>query len=414
MAGLKNILIGVFVLIAFAIIIFILLFLHPSVGDNGKTFIVRFTDVDKVNIGTRVTYAGLPVGEVINIEEIPNARTNRLDYNGDVYVYQLTLKVDSSVNVYSSDVVAVHTSGLLGERNIEINPQPLQPGEELFLINNEIIYAEPTPSVEDTLKLFGALSKTFGNVLTGIGDIIDEIKQEKIVENMSTSVKNVAEITTALNEKDKWKNTVDNILTLTERMKHSWETVDSTLQNFYSLSERTQTTWGTFDHAVQKFDTFSNRVNDSWTKVDEVITNTSKGKGTIGRLFVSDEIYLRLKSIMHKGETLMGDINQYGLLYQNSKKWQRVNAGRMNMLGRLSNPYEFKTHFNNEMDRLSSSLSDVSFVMDDTSTYPQELMYNPEFTKKFSELIRNVEEVENSLKMYNEQVVNQECTEQVQ
>ncbi|MDP1880257.1 MAG: MlaD family protein, partial [Parachlamydiaceae bacterium] len=78
-AAIKNILIGVFVILAVCVIVFMLLFLHPSVGDNAKTLRVRFADIDKVNIGTRVTYAGRPVGEVVSITELPDARTSRVD-----------------------------------------------------------------------------------------------------------------------------------------------------------------------------------------------------------------------------------------------------------------------------------------------------------------------------------------------
>src|SRR5947209_20418902 len=98
-ASIKNILIGIFVLTAIGIIVFMVLFLHPSVGDNAKTLRVRFTDIDKVNVGTRVTFAGRPVGEVVSIQELPDARTNRISKNGDIYVYELVLKVDSAVDV---------------------------------------------------------------------------------------------------------------------------------------------------------------------------------------------------------------------------------------------------------------------------------------------------------------------------
>src|SRR5438552_2320877 len=105
LASAKNILIGIFVLVAFAIIIFMLLFLHPRIGDEGHTLYVRFTDIDKVNIGTRVTYAGRPVGEVTAIRELPDSRTALPNHRGEIYVYELVLKVDSSANVYNTDII---------------------------------------------------------------------------------------------------------------------------------------------------------------------------------------------------------------------------------------------------------------------------------------------------------------------
>ena len=153
-ASAKTVLIGIFVLIAVGIIFLMLLFIHPTVGDNGKTLQIRFTDVDKIDIGTRITYAGHPVGEVVSIKEIPEARTNRLSYEGDVYIYEVKAKVDSSVDVFNSDEITVRTSGLLGEKSIEINPQPPQKDQPLFKIENQILYSVPVGSVESTLKSF--------------------------------------------------------------------------------------------------------------------------------------------------------------------------------------------------------------------------------------------------------------------
>ena len=70
----KNILIGLFVAAAVAIMVGMVLFLEPTIGDGKKTLSVRFANVAGITIGTRVTYAGKPVGEVLHITEVPTAR----------------------------------------------------------------------------------------------------------------------------------------------------------------------------------------------------------------------------------------------------------------------------------------------------------------------------------------------------
>lgn len=431
----KNFLIGIFVLIAFAIIIFILLFLHPSIGDEGHTLHVRFTDVDKINIGTRVTYAGLPVGEVVAIYEIPEARTKRISHNGKVYVYELVLKVDSSVNVYNTDRIVIQTSGLLGERNVEIDPQPQKPGEKLYLLNNEVIYAVPSGSIEDTLKDFGSLSAKLQQTLDAVSEILDEFKNEKVVHHVGEITRNLEDITGSLNRPKDWGHLVDNLLTLSERAKHSWNTVDNTLQNFYDVSERSVHTWNKVDDAaltlnstLDNFYSLSKNVNSTWSTLDTslktsagnfneissdlriMIRNTTLGQGSVGRLFVNDDLYLRLKSILNKGETIAGDINRYGLLFHSNKNWQRANAWRNNILRRLSTPEKFTAHFRNEFDKISTSLSNVSLVLDESAAYPNQLLCDPNFAFEFAELLRKVEMVDESLKMYNEQIISlDEC-----
>src|SRR3990167_6638790 len=120
----KSVLIGIFVLAACTLLVSIILFLKPKVGDGKETIYVRFSDVNRISIGTRVLFGGKPVGEVVAIDEIYDARQNpSVDLLGRVYCYQLTLKIDSRIKVYNTDKISIQTSGLLGEKSIAIIPQ---------------------------------------------------------------------------------------------------------------------------------------------------------------------------------------------------------------------------------------------------------------------------------------------------
>jgi len=425
-ASLKNMLIGIFVIAAIGVIIFMLLFLHPSVGDNAKTLTVRFTDIDKVNIGTRVTFAGKPVGEVVSIQELPDARTSRISKNGDIFVYELVLKVDSGVDVFNTDVISLRTSGLLGERNIEINPQPLRAGEKLKKVEDQVLYAAQTTSVEDTMKQFGNLTSKFGVVLDDFHNLMLEIKQKEIVDKVSKTLDNVFGISEELNKPEKWRHVMDNIVLFSDRANHSWDSVDHTLDNLYRLTNRAHRSWTTIDDALNNFHDISVRADRSWVKVDMIldefhstsrnavsfsekanmlINNTLQGRGTLGQLFIRDELFLRLKSILHKGEVVMDDINHFGLLFHLDKRWQRAQGKRLRLLERLYNPAEFAKYFNDEMDQISASLSRVTMVLDESGCNPQSLLYNQQFTRRFGDLIRRVEGMEETLKIYNEQLV---------
>lgn len=398
MSATKNILIGIFVLLAFCVIVFILLFLHPSVGDNGRILHVRFTDIDKINVGTRVTFAGLPVGEVISIKEIPEARTSRSEHNGEIYIYELTLEVDSSVKVYNTDMIYIRTSGLLGERNIEIDPQPLHLNEKLELIDNTIIYAEPSASVESTLKQFGTLSNKIEVVLDNFNGALQDIKKNEIIPKLGQATSNIVDITNALNQPEKWHRTIDNIVTLAEDARKSWTTVDKTIHNFQTFSVNLNKTGETADKAFNNFNTASEEFKN-------MMLYARSGKGNIGQFFMNDDIYLRFKSILNKGSTLVDDMKQYGLLFQHSKGWQRANARRMNLANRLSSPDRFANYFDDGVDQISTSLSNVCVVLNENGTNPGELMENPDFKQKLAELMKKVETLEEALKMYNEQMI---------
>src|SRR3990167_9348041 len=120
----KNMLIGLFVIVACVTIVWLIMFLKPSVGDGKQTLYVRFANINQINVGTRVLFAGKPIGEVVAIQEINDARKKPLsDVLGEIYYFQLVLKIDSSVHVYDTDEITVQTSGLLGEKSIAIIPK---------------------------------------------------------------------------------------------------------------------------------------------------------------------------------------------------------------------------------------------------------------------------------------------------
>lgn len=388
-APVKTILIGIFVIIAAGIVVSMLLYIHPTVGDNAKTLRMRFTDVDKIDIGTRVTYSGHPVGEVISIRELPEARTERESYKGNVYVYEVEAKVDSGVNVFNTDEISARTSGLLGEKNIEITPLPAQSGQPLYQVENQVIYAVPSGTVESTLKKFSELTKKIEETLDSVQSVIDLVKKEEIVQGIGKITRNLVDITHALNHPEKWSQTLDNITTLSERANKSWTTVDNTLDQLLTAAINAK---------------------DFTRSANQIIEQTKRGQGTLGHLFVGNDLYLQVKSILHKGENLMNDINRFGLLFQTSKRWQRLEAERRRLVQNLSDPNQFSEYFDKEMDQISNSLFDVSMILNESQdNNPSSLRYNPEFINRFSQLMRNVEGMEETIKLYNEQLNSQEC-----
>src|SRR3990167_7115949 len=147
----KNILIGLFVVGAIGIMVSLVLFLKPTVGDGKKILNVRFTNITGIGIGTRVTFAGKPIGEVTPIRELPQAR-EKADDRGRIYMYQLTLKVDSNVDVYSNDEIAIKTTGLMGEKSIAILPKASTPAKPAHPITDQVVYANSIDPLEHTLN----------------------------------------------------------------------------------------------------------------------------------------------------------------------------------------------------------------------------------------------------------------------
>lgn len=371
----KNILIGIFVIAAFAILTFMLLFLHPTVGDDGKKLTFRFSDVDKVNPGTRVTYGGKPVGEVTAIREVIDPNNPRKTINGYVYLYEVDAVVDSKVRIYNSDNVSLRTSGLLGEKSVAITPLPPRPDQVLKEIDTEVIFANESGSVEETLKEFKELSDKFEDTLDAILTFFKDVNKSNLVGKTTETIENIRDITAAVNNKEKLEGILNNVYTLSDNVIGTFKGVDEVI-----------------------------------AMADEIVGKTAKGEGTVGRLIMKDDAYLRLNSLLSKAETLMDDINHYGLLFSSDKNWQRTRARRANLLYRLESPQEFRNYFNDEVNEITTALSRVNNVMENTSCLPcyDQLADDCEFKKVLAELIRRVKMLEESIQMYNTQLMNVE------
>lgn len=397
----KNILIGLFGLIATGIIVFMLLFLHPTVGDDGKRLRVRFTNIDKVNVGTRVTYAGHPVGEVVSIQEIANARKGRVAKNGEVYVYELVLDVDSSVNVFNTDTLSVQTSGLLGERNVEITPRAAGSDEELKLVNDTLLYAVPAGSVEDTLNQIEDISKKFSVILTDAQDILASVKHENLIPALGQAAHHIASVTQSLNQPEKWNHTLDQITSFVDKAHRSLDQVNSTLTTFSAISQKAERSWESVDRALEEILTGSAQFKNAATEANNALAGLNQGQGSLGQLLKGDEIYLRFKSLLYKGETIFDDIKRFGILFQLDKRWQRLQARRLHLADTLNTPQAFSHYFERELDRLHLSVANVSSALEEAGTCPDSLMTHPTFKCRFSQLLQEAGELEDSLNLYN-------------
>jgi phospholipid/cholesterol/gamma-HCH transport system substrate-binding protein len=126
-----------------------------------------------------------------------------------------------------------------------------------------------------------------------------------------------------------------------------------------------------------------------------------------------DDFYNHLQSFMHKTETLMDDVNHYGLLFHLDKKWQRVRARRANLMNQLCTPQEFHNFFNDEINQVITALARVSSVLDEASCAPtcDEVFNSCKFSRVFADLLRRVNSLEGNLKLYSSQVEDskEEC-----
>ncbi|MCB1106699.1 MAG: MCE family protein [Chlamydiia bacterium] len=389
----KNMLIGLFVVVACALVVGIILFLEPSVGDGKETLIVRFSNINGLSLGTRVMFAGKPVGEVVAIEQIPHAREQPTDELGQVYFYQLVLHIDSSVHVYNTDEITVQTSGLLGEKSIAIIPRSPPKGVKPTLISAKTpVYAESVDPLESAFNELSQLSDKVEETLDKVIAWIDQNGHE-----LGAAIRSfddaMAEASITLNR--------INQTHLIDDVKLGAQNFAVAMRDVHSAIDQLEQ-----DDAFRNLAVTLKNTKKASYAFDHIMNNVAKGDGTLGKLFMDDDTYLRVTAILSKLDTMMNDVNHYGFLFNLNKEWQRTRLKQVTFLNALNTPQDFRSYFNKEVDLINTSMSRLSMLVDraENNSQSQQIFDTNLFQKDFAELMRRSQALYDNLKLYNEQL----------
>ncbi len=389
----KNLLIGLFVIAACTLVISLILFLEPTVGDGKQVLNVRFANINGIGVGTRVLFAGKPVGEVVKIEEIPHAREQPTNELGQVYFYQLVLHVDSSVRLYNTDEVTVQTSGLLGEKSIGIFPKaPPRGVRPVRITAKSPVYAESIDPLESAFSELADLSDKVETTLSKVNSWIDE--------NGSALGSAIRSFGAAMSEVTCTVQRV-NHLRIVDDVKVAIENFSDTMYSANcALTEMLD------GNVFCNFSIMMDNLKDSSFNVETITKDLADGQGTLGKLIKYDDFYLRMSSVMTKANTLMNDINQYGLFFYLNKQWQRTRIKRVTALNALETPAEFKHYFEGEVDLIVSAMERLSMLIDKAKSSPESrcILQTDLFKEDFADMMRQVDELSEMLKLYNQKL----------
>lgn len=380
----KNMLIGLFVVVGCILIIGIILFIKPSVGDGNQVIKVRFTNINGIAIGTPVTYAGQPIGEVASIQQVTDARQQAVNEYGQVYPYLLTLKIDSNYTIFSTDEVTVATQGLLGEKYVAIVPKPLKQGQVAHVITSkDLVYADSSDLLESAMNEISALSEKLEQTLSRFIRWIDKYGDDLggAIQYAGESAHQIALAVKKFNELGIMQDVKDSLANIA-------------------------TTFGQFDQILYSMneDGFFKNLSCISYNINEITTDIRQGKGTMGKLIASDGMYLQMDAIMTKTNTLLNDINQYGFLFQYNKEWQRRRLKLMTEANRIHSPQAFQSYMNREIDQISTTLERMQTL---TNRFDKnQLSENRQFRQKFCELMQQIDSLQQQIKLYNQELMD--------
>lgn len=379
---LKNMIIGLFVIIACFLIVGIILFVKPSVGDGKEILHVRFGNINGINIGTRVTYAGKPIGEVDDIRQVVDAREKATGNFGQVYTYLLTLKVDSSYTIYTTDKIMVQTAGLLGEKYVAIVPQAFKPGQVANVVTSkDVLIGDSTDILESAMNQVKTLTdkaeETLDRMIVWIDKYGDSVGS--LVHSVDVAMKEVGKTIQTLNE----LHFADDVHAATKHIGDTFAQIDQVL---YQMRQ----------------DSFFANLTKISKNFDAITTTIAQGKGTLGRIIEEDGLYLQINSLMTKANSLINDVNQYGLLFQYSKQWQRKHRYLMSETDYIRDPKAFQAYVDQQVSEINATVSQMNELTERFNI--NDLANNKEFRKNFTELMKQLNGLQERVKLYNQEI----------
>lgn len=407
---LKVLGIGAFVLAFLMILGWMLLYLKPSYGNRGLKLRVAFQSIEKIAIGTRVTFAGRIVGEVTDISEIPDARILAATRDDILYFYELQLTVDDSVKIYASDDIGIQTAGLLGERSIGIRPRRPSDPKKNRLINDELILATAGDRMEELVDQMGSLAKEANAFITQVKQVIqdnrDEIKLSVDALRMTAqaahaAMDNLAESDT-FTQMGQAVRSIDHVATLLAEQLHELQqegtvtAIASSMRHIESITASLNQPEA-IKASIEHLATLTKSASETFTSVNSAMDGLRTKQGTVYKLLSDDGVYVQMASALQKMNGVMDDINQYGVLFQNNKDWQRERAKRFAEIHRLNDPEAFRTYFAEQMTTLSSDVTQLSESYQQAAAANSAIASSPEFREALREVHARMKSLETVL-----------------
>lgn len=266
----KNIMTGIFTLAGVALFTFVIFYIGSNENLFTKTFklITYFENVSGLKSGTSVTYSGIEVGSVTDINIVAGNRIEVI----------MRVKQDVKKFIKRDSRVSIVSEGLVGSKVVEISAgsnelpeiesgavlQSVKPltaedimkslketgdnatliTKDLADITNRINRGEGTvgqllkndslyQSVNNVLMSFGSHSKELNSVFSKLGIAISGISTDfdKLTKELNNTVKDLSSITGKLNSNESFIGTLLTDTTFANNLKVTIESAKNTAKN---------------------------------------------------------------------------------------------------------------------------------------------------------------------------------------
>lgn len=297
--------VGLFVALGLALLATTLLRFSKSSTflDSTYDLYVETEDISGLKPQAQVLLSGVQVGNVVGAELTEDQRT---------VLIQLRLK--SQYPIRKGSIAMIEQAGFLGDKFISIRPADFTPDAEILSDGDEIPGQVPL-GFDQLMKSADSFMGQAQESLTRVNRILANVEDNLLSEE------NLNEI----------KTTLSNIRTISERLKDSSLTLDSTLQDsgpmIVDLSSKLNEVVADLEGLAQQASEILSENRESIRSSLENIELTSlslqktletvdSGSGMVGALLKDQALELKLQTVFSNLTVLSSNLNEHGLLYK--------------------------------------------------------------------------------------------------
>jgi len=279
---------------AFFVLSTILLFIFgfnylkgSSLLDRQKTIYAVYDQVDGLLVGANVMINGLSIGNVTELEFLPNS-TKIL----------VTFKVKDKLNFSSKSTASIYETGVLGGLAISIEPVF---DREFIVKTGDTLNSNVRPGLTELINrqiepLSRQLQSTITSVdsiFTGASNVLNRQTQEEIKESISL-------LTSAINAINNSSIIIEQTLTVKNNQ------IKNTIDNFETLSFNLSNVSNELNSSG--LSSLISNLQVSIDGINSIVSKLDSDESTIGKLINDDDIYSNLNLSLENLNLLIEDI----------------------------------------------------------------------------------------------------------
>jgi phospholipid/cholesterol/gamma-HCH transport system substrate-binding protein len=360
--GLSELRVGLFVVIAIAVLIFLILNASGDINPFARKLHLRarFTNADGLRAGSEVRLAGVRVGKVDEIKLLPPS-----DKPEDPKV-EARLAIDGTIDgrpanerIRTDSTVSLGSPSLLGnDKLVNITAgtavgQPVQENAELLpsSVNQSTLSNLVGPDVADQMTgITKNLNEIIRKINEGDGTLGRIVNDEALYNSLNEAIidtqavirqirsgqgtagklindpaiyNNANELVVQLNDVvaglRKGRGTAGKLLTdetLYNRINNIADRVDASVNDINGIIAEVRQGRGTIGKLLQDEAIYNDartaiaRFNTTAERVDNVVSAAQRGEGTVGKLLTDDQLYNNVNQLSSEAVKLIYDFRQ--------------------------------------------------------------------------------------------------------